>query len=241
MDENIILSKIKEIRLLFVNEKDGGRALVTALAKEFNSYDVNNRNIVIDFFIRELQTDKNGMRGLALPVLEDLEASEAASRIYETYQHILKRDDEKWEREIVTTLMKLRFPEYKGFYSDYIEKYVYKKQDNGYIFFLGVLFCRVDPDKALSLLSNYFIKHLSAPNQEMAAFFKNRMGYLVINFSKNPKDYTAELLIETARKNRIVGLRLKEIMLSYFHSDLCTDDDRIWIKQKIKVLNEINI
>lgn len=239
MDDTTILNKINELNHLYKYEKDGGRVLVAALAKEFNSYDSNTRNLVIDFFIRELQTDQNGMRGLTLPVLEDMEANEAAYRIFETYRQILKNDDPKWEKEIVTALMILRFPDPEEFYSDYIEKYTNRKPDNGYLFFLGVLYCRVDPSKALNLLSDYFIKHLAAPDEKMVAFFKNRMGYLVFTFIKNPKDYTIELLQQTAKKNKEVGIRLKEIMLYFFHSDLALDLNNKFIRREIQILEEL--
>ena len=241
MNDILIIKKINEIRQQFINEKDGGRAFIVALVKKFNKYGPNQRTQVIEFFIRELQIDKNGMKPFALPVLEEMDAREAAPLIYEIYLHFLKSSDEKWEKQIVETLIKLRYTEPKELYSNYIDKYISKKEDDGYIFFFGVLYCRVEPNKALNILSDYFCKHLAAPNEKMEAFFKNRMGFLVGHFSKNPIDYIPELIKQTVKKNREVGLRLKEIMLYYFHSDLVRDDNKDIIHKKIKVLNEINI
>ena len=241
MDKTNISKKINEIHQQFVNEKDGGRAFIAALAKEFNSYEVNYRKEVIDFFVQELQVNASGMRSLVLPVLEDMEANEAAPNIYETYLNFLKNDDEKWEKEIVETLIKLRYKEPKELYSSYIDKQLSKNKDDGYIFFLSVLYCRVDPNKALNLLSDYFCKHLAVPNETMVEFFKNRMGFLVGYFSKNPTDYISELIEQTAKKNRGVAIRLKEIMFYYFHSNLVRDDNKEIIERKIKALNDINI
>lgn len=241
MDYTFITEKINELRQHFINEKDGGRSFIAALSKELNHYDLNQRKQIIEFFIQELQYDKNGMRGLALPVLEDMEATEAAPFIYETYLYFLKDKDEKWEKEVITTLLKLRYKEPQEFYSYYIDKYFNKNPDNGYIFFLGILYCNVNPIKALDLLSDYFCKHLIVPNKEMVLFFENRMGFLFNYFIKNPVDYIPDLLKQTARKNKEAGLRLKEIMLYYFHSDLVKDYNKEFIQEKINTLNDIII
>lgn len=241
MNETFIVERINKIRQQFINEKDGGRVFIKALAKEFGNYDINQRNQVVDFLIRELQVNINGLRFLVLPVLEDMDAKEAASRIYETYLNYLKNDDVKWEKAIVTILFQLRYTEPEDFYSNYINKYIKNKVDNGYIFFLGVLYCRVNPPKALDLLSNYFCKHLKIPNQDMVLFFENRMGFLFNYFTENPVDYIPELIKRTADKSKISGSRLKEIMLHYFHSDLVKDYNKEFIQQRINTLNDINL
>jgi hypothetical protein len=243
MTNKDIINQINKIRANYLGEKDGGRTFISSLAKEFNSYEENGRNLVIDFFIHELQIDRNGMRSFALPVFEEMEATEAASRIYETYLRFLKSNDEKWEEEIVTTLLKLRFTESKEFYSKYIDKSINEKTDNGYVFFLGVLYCRVEPDKGLDILSDYFCKHLAFENEneEMVAFFKNRMGFLVGNFSKKPVDLTPKLIQQAIKKNKVVGKRLIEILLYYLQSDLVKDYSEEFVNEKITILNSFNI
>jgi hypothetical protein len=102
-------------------------------------------------------------------------------------------------------------------------------------------YCNVNIDKALELLSVYFHKHLMVPDKKMVSFFENRMGYLIYYFRKNPVNYIPQLIKQTAGKNRVSGLRLKEMMLNYFHSNLVVDYDVTLIQENIRLLNSILI
>jgi hypothetical protein len=240
MDKSAIISQINSTEQHFINEKDGGRAFIAALAKEINQYSLQDRKNVIDFLIHELQTDENGMRRLVLPLLEDMDATEAAPEIFGTYLNFLIKDEDIWEKRIVTTLFLLRYTEPQAFYLKYAEKYIAEKPDNGYNFFMGVLYCRVEPNKGINILSDYFCRHLKVPDNDMVAFFRNRLGFLVINFSKNPHDHTIRLIRETVSKNREAGIRLKEIFLYYFHSDLVKNYSEEYVREKIRILDELD-
>jgi hypothetical protein len=240
MDSQAIISKIHEIRKPYGLMKTSGREYMAVLAQEFNNFNIYDRADVIQFFLNEIQFNYKGMRDFALDVLQAMDVRDAASKIYAIYLSTLISDKEEWEERIVDTLMSLRFNGANKLYSDFISKRL-KIEDRGSNFFLFVLYCRVNPKKAINLLSDYFCKNLESEVNNKEAFFKNRMGSLFYDFQKNPEDYTKELLTQTSKRSRIVARKVKDIMIYYLNSDLGQAYGKEFTQKRINLLNSLNI
>jgi hypothetical protein len=232
MDQIVIIDKVKKIKEAYYYDKSAGRDFLTKLTNEFLSYGLSERKSIIDFFLGELQFDTNGLRWLVVPLLSEMKATEAASSIYEIFLNVLKDLGSHWERIVVTALMGLRYSEPKQFYSDYIEA----QQSIGEVYWLRILYCKVDPVGGLENLSNFIVDQLM--NSYKSIEFMP-IGVLVARFSKEPKDYTVDLLFLLTRKNEMIGLLFKEMLLDYYHSELKIEPQNEYYIKMVKILHEI--
>ncbi len=236
--------EIKDIRRIIIefteeyrNSKDGGNSFVRNIAKEFNSYSEKDRKTAIDFLVDELQkTNYDDISLISIDILGEMRAYEAAKCIYDLYNnYLINKKDFDWEKYIIGILLTLRYDEADSLYTKHIRKFE-EKPDNGYLFFLGVLYCRANKRKGMDFLSDYFCKHITNSNREMLDFIENRMGYLIINFIDISEDYVLEIIKQTIIKNRSVGLQLKDAILGYLNSDNIPQDEKIKMNELIRLI-----
>ncbi|MDD2797648.1 MAG: hypothetical protein PHV20_03550 [Bacteroidales bacterium] len=226
MNETEIKNKIGVFINSYTNSKDGGNSFVINIAKEFNSYKAKDRKKVIHFLINELQKqDYEEINLVWIDVLGEMRAFESAIYIYALYNNFLiGKDDFDWEKYIVRILLILRYKEADELYIRHFENHKNAMGNNGYLFFLGVLYCRANKNRGIDILADYFCKHLVLPDIEMIHFFENRMGFLIQNLIEISTEYIIDLIRKTASKNQIVGYRLKSIIVSYLQSNNISPD-----------------
>lgn len=233
-----IINIIKGIEEQYKSYKDGGLSFIKHLAnKVLNTVD-EDKNEVIKFFLDEIKSNENGFGGIALLTIVEMKASEFAPYIERIYNEIATQKDENWKQSIIEALMKLRYVESKVLYHEYVTSFLNRQPDNA--FFLLVQYCNVDPDSALPLLSEFYVKNL-LKNAEMQGFLESRIGFLISYFIQNPVDYLPELIKQASAKNRDVGLRLKGLLINYLSSSMTSQYPRVLIDDRIETIKNLKV
>jgi len=238
MKKSDIVNTIKDIENQFESYKDGGRAFIDYLAKRILNTVDEEKNEVFKFFLNEIKTNENGFCEIALLTIDEMGALELAPGIESIYNEMKHIKDDRWKHSVVETLMKLRYSKPKLLYAEYVSSYI-KKQPDG-AFFLLVQYCNVDPEKALPLLSEFYVEYLFK-NTEMQGFLESRIGFLVSYFLKNLNDYLPDLVKQTLAKNKKVGLHLKSLIVNHLNSGWYKGYSKVLIKDRIENLNKLNL
>ena len=238
MKKSDIVNTIKDIDKQFKSYNDGGRSFIKYLAKRILNTVDEEKNEVFKFFLDEIKTNENGFDEVALQTIMKMGSLELAPSIERIYNEMRYLKDDRWKHSIVETLMKLRYSKPKLLYAEYVTSYLNKEPDE--VFYLLVQYCNVDPEKALPLLSGFYMEYLFK-DTEMQRFLEIRTGFLVSYFVENPKDYFPDLVKQTLAKNKKVGLYLKNLIVNYLNSDMVKEYSNVLIKDRIKNLDKLNV
>lgn len=235
METKYIIDVINNIQNQYRNYKDGGLTFIEQLAKRVNNTLDNEREDVIAFFLNEISNNEFGFGEIALLTFIEMNAIEVAPNIASIYYEKKDLKDDRWKSSIIEALMKLRYKEPKKLYADYVTSFLIKKPDDAY--FLLVQYCNVDPELALPMLSDFYVRNLFR-DAEMQSFLESWIGFLFSYFIKNPIDYFPELIKQTTDKDRAVGLHLKELLLEYLSSKMTNQYPKALITERIKALEK---
>lgn len=238
MKELDILNIIKDIDNQYKYYNDGGVSFIKHLAKKILNTVDEDKAEVFKFFLKEIKNNENGLGEIALLTIVELGASEKASDIERIYKEVAHLKSDSWKHSIIEALMKMRYSKSKALYFEYVNAYLIKNPDSSY--FLLVQYCNVDPEKALPLLSDFYVKYLLGDKQ-MRNFLESRIGFLLSYFIKNPIDYLPELIRETLRKNKETGVYLKNLLIRYFKSDMVNQYPKTTINSMLENLKTVVI
>lgn len=239
MNELEIVNTIKSLQKESQKYKDGGRLFIKNLARKVLNISNAQKKYIVRFFIKEIRFNKYDLGGVSLATLEEMNASEIAYNIFQIYNDISEEKNEEWKRNIIESLLKLQYKAPKQFYYDYITEYT-KKDSSGYAYYLLVLYCNVDAEMALPLLSEFYTKNFDASN-DIKGFIENRISFLIGYFFKNSKDYFPRLIELVSLKNKNAGQHLKKVLLAYFNSDCARKYPNILIEKEKKALQALEI
>ncbi len=216
--------------------KDGGITFIKHLSqKVLNTVD-EDKVQVYNFFIKEIEQNKNGLFSIALQTVIELKLIELAPDIEKIF--ILNRNlkDDTWQYSIIEALLKLNYTVPKSLYYEFITNYLKNNPNKGY--FILVQYCNVDPEKGLPLLADFFTKNL-LKNSNMQSFLVSRIGFLVSYFIGNARNYISELNKMVLLKDKDTGKYLKKVLLDYFSSNMVGRYPQALIEKEEKALHTL--
>lgn len=229
-----IIEVINSFDKEYQDYKDGGREFITQLAKKLLNTIDEDRLEVIAFFLNEIRTNKNNFGQVALVTIVQMNASELGADIEAIYNEMWPVKDEKWRYSIIEALMKLRYTPPKSLYKDFVNAYLKDHPDDS--FFLLVQYCIVDPEEALPLLSDYYVKNLfDYKNQDYI------IGYICSYFLKIPLNYFPDFVRQTTTINKDAGFHLKNQILKYLNSERPKRFSKTLINERIESLQKIEV
>jgi hypothetical protein len=233
-----IIKIIKEVKELYKSYKDGGLSFIQHLANKLINTVDDDKNEVIHFFLDEIKNNENGLANVGLLTIVEMGASEYAPYIKRIYEEMAQQKDENWKYSIIEALMKLKYVEPKELYHEYVTSFLRRNQDSA--FFLLVQYCNVDPDSAIPLLAEFYIKYIFRDNQ-MQSFLENRINYLVAYFLENPIDYLPELIRQITVMDKNVGLYLKRLIIEHLSYKITCIVPNKLIKDRIESLKKLEV
>lgn len=238
MKDNEIIDIIKEFERDFKSYKDSGRALVKQLALNLNRAEGIEKKSFIDFFLREIGSNKNGLWALCLQVIVEANQVTVAPELERVYYLNFETKDEKWKEDIVMAMLQLNYNKPYELYNSFIDYHL--KNETGRAFFLMVQYCRVDFLRGSELLSNYYANNLlSKDSREYNN--QHHIGYLIHWLINSPNDCLSGIIKQTGAKNKVAGNYLKQKTLSFLSSGQSSDLKLGQVKESIRTINEFTI
>jgi len=215
MNDSDIVNVIKDIEKQYNAYKDGGRSFIQHLANKIQNTVDEDKVLIFDLFLDEIEQNINGLYSIALQTIIELKQIELAPEIERIFIKNRNVKDEKWSYAIIETLLKLNYA--TPIYYDFITHYL--KDNPGKGFFLLVQYCNLDPDKGVPLLSDFYSEFFQGDSQ-MRRFLESRIGFLVDYFMENKQLDLGKLYKSVIAKNRMAGQSLRSTLLNYFNSSL---------------------
>ena len=238
MKESEIINTIENIRHQFKSYKDGGISFVEYLAQTLlNTVDEDKKD-VFNFFLDEIKLDKYGFFSIAIQTIIEMKAEELSTQIEKIYNENRHLKDENWQYSIIVSLMKLKYTKSEFLYSDFVNSYLEKQPNNA--FFLLVQYCNVDPEKAIPLLSKFYIENWFR-NEVMSTFLYSRIGFLVTSLIDDSNDNLSELVKLTYYKNNKIGLHLRNCILNFLSSSMTIQYSSELINAEIEKIMKFKI
>ncbi len=237
MKDKEILNIINEFERDFKLYKDSGRAMIKQLAVNLNRVEGKEKKDFIDFCIREIASNKNGLWSLCLQVIVKANQFKVAPELERVYHMFYETKDTDWKEDIVMAMLKLNYKKPDELYNSFIKYHL--KNKTGRAFFLMVEYCRVNFSKCSELLSNYFVNNMLS---EDSFEYNNQhhIGYLIYGLINIPNGCLSEIIKQTSKKNKVAGNYLKQAILSFLNSKSGNLNSE-QIKEITKKINEINI
>ena len=245
LTDKTIIEVIKETERKYYTYKDNGDIFYKILAKKILNTVDDEKEQVLDFFLREIISNEHELCGAALIIIEEMKAVELCPRIVDIYNKISKQKDDEWKKAVIFVLMNLRYLPPKELYHNYVLEYMKINKNS---FHLLVRYCNVNPEEALSLLSDELIENilseelLSLPPIKIGNSLQGigvLIGFLVAHFKNNPNDYLPDLLNLVYMKNTKAATYLKDVIVNYLCSEIAQHSySKSWLDNEINYLNK---
>lgn len=242
-----IIEVIKKIQREYYTYKDNGNTFYKQLAQKILNTVDDERDLILDFFLREIRSNENDLCGTALVVIEEMKAVELCPRIVDIYNEVSKYKDDEWKRAVVYVLMQLRYLPPQKLYHNYVLDYMKNNKDS---FYLLVQYCNVNPKEALPLLSEELVKNILSEElllQIPAKIINSLEGinvliaFLVAYFKNNPNDYLPDLLELVYMKKPKAAIYLKTVIVNYLNSEFAKYSfSESWLNNEINHLNKLS-
>ena len=234
MNNSDIANIIKDIKKEYNAYKDGGRTFIQHLAQKIQNTVDEDKTQVLNFFLQEIENNSHGLFSVALQTIIELKYISLAPEIEKIFIKNKGVKDESWKYSIIETLLKLNYVASSSLYHDFIIDYM--KTNPGKEFFILVLYCTIEPEKGMPLLSDFYAKFFHG-NSQMQSFLESRIGFLVSYFTENNQLSLAELNRLVMLKNEIAGQNLKKALLDYFDSNLASKYSKELIGKDLELYN----
>jgi|WetSurMetagenome_2_1015567.scaffolds.fasta_scaffold78259_2 hypothetical protein len=231
MKDSEILEIINSYEHKFKNYGDGGRSEIKELALALNR--VNNDNelkTIIDFFLREINSNRFGLRSLCLQTFVFAKKTSIAPELEKIYLSRQEEMSDYWKESLISAMMDLHYTKPLDLYQSFINWHLVNH--TGRAFYLIVKYCLIDKNEGIRLLSGYYLVYLTSTD---CFEYSNdqHIGHLISKFSEGNRHLLIELLNATFSKDKKVGLLLKSILTNYIDLHLSNNVKNV-------LLDEIN-
>ncbi|MDR1543946.1 MAG: hypothetical protein LBS50_05980 [Prevotellaceae bacterium] len=240
LTDNKIINIIREYEHEYAVLQKNSCDFHKIIAKQLLNTDENEKQQVLDFFLREIKFNANELRYTALIIIEEMKAVELCPYIVNIYNEIEDDIDSECKKIIISLLMNLRYLPPQELYKKYVLNYIENNQNS---FYLLVQYCNVSPTEALPLLANEFTENILSkenmlnnprPIGNSLCGIYVLISFLVSYFYKNSINYLLKLLNLVSFKNITAGIYLKNAIVNYFNSDWAKRNySKLWIDNEI--------
>lgn len=100
LNNSIIESTIRSIENNYKGYKDGGREFINQLSKKLNRINSEEKIMVINFFLTELEKKESDMYYIALETLRNIKSNEVCKQLKKLYTEKAILKDALWKQEI---------------------------------------------------------------------------------------------------------------------------------------------
>ncbi|MBR5962675.1 MAG: hypothetical protein IK000_00830 [Bacteroidaceae bacterium] len=209
MTQEEIISTIRRIQKDYSGCKDGGRSFVAALARKIDNALDDERDEIVDFLLREIALNANGLCSLALATAELLAVPDFARRLEVVYREQQATKDERWKRDVLMVLLK------KGYQSTTYEQFLTENPTKEEKFFFLVHYANLYPQEGIALLAECLIKqlHISRflPEDNPDSFF-GVTPYL-LNLVNPPAELLTPLVAKVYAEDAKSGEHLRKFVV----------------------------
>ena len=245
LTDDIIICVIKEYEREYAICRKDSNAFHEKLAKKILNTVDDEKEQIMDFFLREIKSNEYGLCVTALMLIQEIKAVELCPHLVDIYKEVSAYKDEEWKKNIILVLMELRYSPPKELYQNYVLEYLNLNKNS---FYLLVQYCNVNPQKALLLLSNELVENilseelLTHPPEKIGNSLQGinvLIGFLIASFKNNPNDYLPELLKLVYKKKAKAAIYLKSALINYLSNDFAKRSySQYWLDKEIEHLNK---
>lgn len=108
LNDSIIRSSIISLEKEYKGYKDGGREFIYRLCNEINKQNKKYKENIFNFFLEEIEDNKDGMTYIAIAALRHLNVTSVVASLEEIYNKSSKNKDDSWKNEVENLIFDLK-------------------------------------------------------------------------------------------------------------------------------------